>query len=280
MKAQARAFRGKVAVVTGGGSGIGRAVCHALAFHGAKVVVTDRSLEAAVHTADELVARGYRAQAEELDIREETAFVRVLTRTRDHHGRLDFLFNVAGISSVCEIRDLDQSAWKAVIETNLMGTIYGSKSAYSLMLRQGHGHIVNVSSAAGFIPQPTTAVYTTTKHAINGFTFCLAAEARELGIDVTLVCPGFVQSNIYDACEVIGTVRRDTLASAVPFTPMDTDKAAARILIGVAKKKGLVVFPFHAQFAILLVRLFPSLMVRLSQPVLRTFRRNRQEGGA
>lgn len=271
-----RAFTDKVAVVTGGGFGIGRALCLALGNLQSTVIVADRNLEAAERTRDDLLAVGCRADAAALDIRDETSFRGVLDGALDRHGRLDFLFNVAGVSSVCEIRDLPRSQWRTVIETNLVGTILGSTFAYERMLEQGWGHIVNVSSAAGFIPQPVTAIYTATKHAINGFTACLDAEAAAFGIDVTLVCPGYVRTNLFEACEVVA-VERSALLSALPFSPMDAPTAAAVILSGVSRKKSLLVFPMHARMTALFVRLFPTLFGRLAQSSLRKFRLQRTE---
>jgi NAD(P)-dependent dehydrogenase (short-subunit alcohol dehydrogenase family) len=264
--------------VTGGGFGIGKALCLALGNQQSTVIAADLNLEAAQRTRDDLLGMGCRCESESLDIREESSFRRVLDRVLERHGRIDYLFNVAGVSSVCEIRDLPQSQWRNVIETNLIGTIHGSTLAYERMLEQGWGHIVNVSSAAGFIPQPVTAVYTATKHAINGFTACLQAEAAALGVDVTLVCPGYVRTNLFEACEIVA-VERNALLSAVPFSPMDAGAAATAILKGVAQRKALIVFPFHARLTALVARLFPTLIGRLLQSSLRNLRLARNEGG-
>ena len=128
------AFADKVAIVTGAGSGIGAALCAALVERGATVVATD-----------------LRGTSIQLDVRDPVAFSAAIDAVKAEHGRVDYLFNNAGILSVGEIRDLDISSWRNIIETNLFGAINGTSAAYRVMAAQGFGHIVNVASAAALI---------------------------------------------------------------------------------------------------------------------------------
>ena len=274
--ANQKSFSDKISFVTGGASGIGQAICLELGCRDSVVIVADKDLKGAQETGRKLEKIGKVGEAVFLDISNEQQFHDALCSVVKRYGRLDYLFNVAGISLVSEIRDIESQKWKDVIDVNMMGTVYGSKMAYDIMLRQGYGHIVNIASAAGLMAQPTTFAYTMSKHAIVGFTKCLIAEARDFNVDVTLVCPGYVQSNIFTSCELVNVAREDIIA-LVPFNPMDTAKAAAKVVHGVSKRKQIVVFPFHAKFAWALCRMFPSLSIRMTGPALREFRKVRRE---
>jgi NAD(P)-dependent dehydrogenase (short-subunit alcohol dehydrogenase family) len=113
------------------------------------------------------------------------------------YGRLDYMFNNAGIGMGGEVRDMDLEHWRRVLEVNLWGVTCGTSAAYEEMVRQGFGHIVNTASLAGLIPLPMVAAYCATKHAVVGLSASLRAEAAALGIKVSVVCPGFVETGIF-----------------------------------------------------------------------------------
>src|SRR3954470_22550620 len=147
------AFAGKVAIVTGGASGIGRALGEVLAEHGATVVLGDVN-------ASESVAS--------LDVRHEEAVRSFVARVYERHGRLDFMFNNAGVSIGGPTHELDAAHWQRAIDVNLKGVVNGILAAYPRMVEQGFGHIVNTASVAGLAPAVMTAPYSTTKHAVVG----------------------------------------------------------------------------------------------------------------
>lgn len=243
---------------------------------GAQVVVSDVELEKAEETGKAIVQKGGQAIGVALDISDKEQFEGTLARVHEQYGRVDVVFNIAGVSLLSEIRDMEEAQWQRVIEVNLMGTLYGSKIAYDRMVRQGHGHIVNIASAAGLMPQPITSMYTMTKYGIVGFTSCLMAEAADLNVKVSLVCPGYVESNIYDSCE-LSNVDRAQVKSLVAFKMMKASKAATTILNGVAKNRKIIVFPMHARLFWVLNRLFPGLSIGLSTFLVRDFRKIRRE---
>ena len=188
----------KVAIVTGGASGIGRALCEQLARAGTIVVVADINVPGAQQVASGIERTGGRAEPCEVNVSSASEVESLVQATVSKHGRLDYMFNNAAIAVVGEIRDSVLDDWRKVLDVNLMGVIYGSLSAYKVMLQQGSGHIVNIASITGLLPGPVLAPYSTSKWGAIGFTLALRAEAAELGVRVTAACPSLVNTNIPD----------------------------------------------------------------------------------
>src|SRR5579871_5160429 len=141
-------FRNRIALVTGGASGIGRALCQELARRGASIVVADIQFEGAREVASGINAAGGRAEAVYLDVTGEEEVRNLVDQTVLRWGRLDYIFNNAGIGVGGEVRDLALDHWRRAIDVNLWGVIYGSVGAYRVMLGQTSGHIVNIASLA------------------------------------------------------------------------------------------------------------------------------------
>jgi NAD(P)-dependent dehydrogenase (short-subunit alcohol dehydrogenase family) len=240
------AVQQQVAIVTGGASGIGQALCHALATRGILVIVADINAEGARHVAAAICQRGGQAAAHTVDVADADSVKQLVQHTVATHRRLDYLFNNAGIAVTADTRDLRLEHWHRVIGVNLMGVIYGVQAAYPIMAQQGYGHIVNIASLAGLLPYPTNLPYATTKHAVVGLSLSLRAEAADLGVKVSVVCPGWVQSGIYAASPTLN-VRQEQMQSALPFKLMETDTAAQRILAGVARNQPVIIFPLYAR---------------------------------
>jgi len=264
-------FMGKIAVVTGGASGIGLALCDELGARGSVVVVADINMEGAQRVASGICRRGGRAYAKHVDVSDKNSVDSLIDNTFAEHQRLDYMFNNAGISVTGDARDLRLDHWRRVIDVNLWGVIYGTTAAYAIMIGQGAGHIVNTASMAGLIAFPTNIPYSTTKHAVVGLSQSLRAEAADLGIKVSVVCPGYIQSGIYQAATMLNVPRERVLAM-IPFRLMDTAQAARRILHGVARNQAVIVFPSHARFLWWLYRLNASLLGPLGSKVIRDFR--------
>src|SRR5574341_1086121 len=183
-------YKDKVAIVTGGASGIGRALCEDLGRRGAQIVAADINMEGAEKAVTAIISAGGRAQAARLDVTKAEDVRRLVRETASKHGRLDFMFNNAGIVSIGDSRDMDLEHWQRILDVNLMGVLYGTTAAYTLMARQGFGHIVNIASSAGLIPVPLLTPYVTTKFGVVGLSHSLRLEGVRLGVKVSVVCPG------------------------------------------------------------------------------------------
>src|SRR6202040_3882202 len=199
-------FVGKQAIVTGAGSGIGAALCRALVRPGATVGCTDIGGAAAHRPA---AALGANARFARIDVTDAAAVQGAVDEVVDRAGRLDLMFNNAGIvwGGDTELITLDQ--WNAIIDVNIRGVVHGVTAAYPVMLRQGHGHIVNTASMAGLTAAGQITSYVMTKHAIVGLSLALRSEAVSRGVGVLAVCPGAVETPILDKGAIGGFVGRD-----------------------------------------------------------------------
>ena len=172
-------FSGKVAIVTGAASGIGKAVAAGLAARGATVVLADID-EAGARAA--AAATGGEAAA--LDVTDAGQVRALVDGTVARHGRLDLMFNNAGVGAGGPVETLELAEWARVIDIDLNSVIYGVAAAYPHMVRQESGHIVNTASLAGLIPTPLLTPYATVKHAVVGLSVSLRVEAAAYGVRV------------------------------------------------------------------------------------------------
>ena len=272
-------YEGQVAIITGAASGIGRALALALCAEGATVVVSDVDAVGVEAVAAEINKKnGGRADPVAVDVTDAAAVDALVGDSVDKHGRLDFMFNNAGIAVSGDARDLTIAHWRRVIDVNLMGVVYGADAAYKVMAAQGQGHIVNIASLAGLTPFPTNAPYSTTKHAVVGLSMSMRTEGEALGVRVSVICPGFIESNIYTSSEAVN-VPQEKLLGQIPFKKVPTDTAAAKILEGVARNKAVIVFPGYARLIWWLYRLSPHTASWLGRLTIRDFRKLRQDQG-
>ncbi len=270
-------FKGKVAVVTGGGAGIGQAVSEELGRRGAILVVADINEDYARHVASTIVAHGGQAQAAYMDVSNEAEVKQLIDATVSKYQHLDYMFNNAGIVVAGDARDLTLEQWRRVLAVDLFGVLYGTLAAYPVMVKQGSGHIVNTASLAGLLPYPTNAPYSTSKHAVVGLSLSLRLEAADLGVKVSVVCPGYVRTNIYQAATVVNVPREaiGDQTAQLPFKMMEVSKAAGAILRGVEHNEAIIVFPGYALWLWRLSRLYPGLLNRIGFKMARDFRKIR-----
>lgn len=269
-------FAGKHAIVTGGGSGIGAALCRALDLAGAHVLCTDIDERAA---GDVVSTLGPRARAARLDVTDSAAVQSTVDDVVARSGRLDLLFNNAGIvwGGDTELLTLDQ--WNAIIDINIRGVVHGVAAAYPQMLRQGHGHIVNTASMAGLTAAGQVTSYVATKHAVVGMSMALRSEAVPRGVGVLVVCPAAVETPILDKGSVGGFVGRDYFLQAQGGKPYDADRLARDTLRAIEKNKAILVKPSVAHAQWLLARAAPTLMNRLAMRFVGD-QRSRQVAGS
>jgi NAD(P)-dependent dehydrogenase (short-subunit alcohol dehydrogenase family) len=262
------AFVGATAVVTGGASGIGRALAIELVARGACVVLADIDGEGAERAARELVSAGTGGSATGcfLDVRDQAAF-RSLVDDVAERGGLDLLFNNAGISIGGPSHELTSAHWDRIIDVNLRGVVNGVLAAYPRMVASGHGCIVNTASGAGLVAPPFVTAYAATKHAVVGLSTGLRPEAALHGVRVIALCPGSVETAILDRppdgdlpTTASATVTAREYLRTVGQRPIAADRFATLALDQIARNRGVIVVPASAKSLWYLHRLSPRLM--------------------
>ena len=251
-------WRGRSAVVTGAGSGIGAALVRRLVAEGANVVATDLDPETAARTAQDAQGPGS-GTAAGLDVTDAAAVERVIHDTAREHGSLDYLFNNAGVTFGSETEELTLDHWNAIIDVNIRGVVHGVAAGYPLMVRQGHGHIVNTASMGGLMAAGLITSYVMTKHAIVGLSLALRTEAAAHGVGVTALCPAAVETPILGKGELGRFHGRDFYLKGQGIRrPLDPDDFARQALSAVAANRPLLVTPAAARMAWRMGRLAPS----------------------
>ena len=266
---------GKVVFVTGGGSGIGAALSARLVDAGARVWIADRQFDHAKTLAQRLDASGARAHAVELDVRDPAAVRRAIDAVVDAAGRLDYLFNNAGIGIGGEVDTLTLDDWSDIIDVNLRGVIHGVDAAYPIMIKQGSGHIVNTASMAGLITTSAQAAYSSTKHAVVALSKTLRVEGKTHGVRVSVLCPGVVRTPILTGGEYghnrsISRENQQKLGEAL--RPMDPDEFADQALRAVMRNQAIIVVPRWWKALWYLERLSPALSMRTAATALKRTR--------
>lgn len=185
---------GKVALVTGGASGLGAESARRLAREGAKVMLTDVAAEAGVAVADEILAAGGTAAFMVHDVVDEARWIEVVAETKSRLGRLDVLVNSAGIGGGEPLLEATLEGWRRVIGINLDGTFLGVRHAAPEMVAAGKGSIINISSILGKVGLPGAASYCASKGGVALFTKAAALELAALGVRVNSVHPGFIET--------------------------------------------------------------------------------------
>jgi NAD(P)-dependent dehydrogenase (short-subunit alcohol dehydrogenase family) len=267
----------QIAIVTGGASGIGRALCEELARRQAVVVVADLNGDEASRVAQALTDAGGRAAAVPVDVADSDSVQELVRTTLARHGRIDLMFNNAGIGWAGDFQEMPLADLDRVVRINLSGVLYGASAVYPIMVKQGAGHIVNTASFfSGLIPVPGITVYSATKHAIVGFSLSLREEARMFGVNVSVVCPSFIRSNIDANSSMILRGQTDSAAPSLPGSTPEATRLARAILKGISRKKSIVIMPTFIRLFWWLYRLSPSLSAALHYPVFMRSRRRRQ----
>ena len=191
MATEGKLIEGRIAVITGGGRGIGAAIAERLAYLGATVVICGRSMESLRTTAEKISAAGCQAEALLCDVTNVNAVDELARRIRQTFGRCDILVNNAGVGSfTAPLHQLPPAEWDQVMNTNLRGAYYCIRAFAPMMIEAGEGDIVNISSIASKNPLANGAAYAASKWGLNGLSYSVAEELRKFRIRVTVVCPG------------------------------------------------------------------------------------------
>jgi len=191
---------GKVSVVTGGASGIGRGLCTSLAAAGCAVIVADIDVAGAEAVAAKLREGGARAQAAAVDVADPKSVERLAEESVRDFGAVHVVCNNAGVIVGGSLQEATESDWRWVLDVNVRGVIHGCRTFVPRLLDQGQGgHIVNTASVGGFLSGPGLGVYCTSKYAVVAFTEALRAELDASGIGVSVLCPGGVRTRLIEA---------------------------------------------------------------------------------
>lgn len=265
-------FAGRTAIVTGAASGIGREIARQLTGRGAIVLATDlpgTGLDAAV---EEIAASGGSCTGMPVDVTERDQLASAIDHVVDGLGRLDLMFNNAGVAIFGEYELVSLDEWDRIIDVNLRGVAHGSTLAYQQMATQGHGHIVTTASSAALVPVPLQAHYCATKWGILGMMRTLQVEAASHGVDVTVFCPAWVESGMFDNHTMHGTLAGIDARRLVPFPPLPTRVAVSRLLRGVERRKRMVITPFYGRLGWWLERISPTASLALQRQALKQIR--------
>src|ERR1700758_5079488 len=265
-------FAGKVAVVTGAGSGIGQALAVELGRSGAKVAISDVDVEGLAQTEEQLKAIGAPVKSDRLDVTEREAFLAYAEAVNEHFGKVNQIYNNAGIAftgdiEICQFKDIER-----VMDVDFWGVVNGTKAFLPHLIASGDGHVINVSSLFGLMAMPGQAAYNSAKFAVRGFTEALRQEMALNGhpVKVTSVHPGGIKTAIARNSTAAEGVDPDAqakffdkrLASTTP------QRAAEIILDAVRKNRARVLVGPDAKALDLVVRLTGSGYQRLFAPVV------------
>ena len=256
-----RSFSGATVVVSGAGSGLGRALAFRFARGGARIVALDRDSGAVAAVAGELSQAGFEALACCCDITDASACQAAIDRTVERFGRIDVLVNNAGISHRSAFAATATAVLRRVVEVNLFGAINLTRPALPA-LQQARGLIIAVSSVAGFTPLIARTGYAASKHALHGFFESLRTELTPDGIDVMMVCPSFIATGI-DRNALGPDGGAATHAQVVIGRRLQPDDVADRVFRGAERSSRLLLIGRTARTAWWVSRLAPSLYERI-----------------
>ncbi|MFJ1731416.1 SDR family oxidoreductase [Streptomyces sp. NPDC088254] len=266
-------FGGQLVLVTGAGSGIGRATALAFARAGARVIAVDRDAESAARTAEAALSAGAtQAWAETVDVSDEPAMEKLAASIHAELGVVDVLVNNAGIGLSGSFFDTTADDWRKVLDVNLWGVIHGCRLFGRQMAERGQGgHIVNIASSAAFQPVRGLPAYGTSKAAVLMLSECLRAELAAQDIGVTAICPGVVNTDITATATFVGVApeeakrRRKRAGRAYGLRNYPPEKAAQAILKAIIRNEAVVAVTPEAKAARALSRFAPGVLRALAR---------------
>jgi NADP-dependent 3-hydroxy acid dehydrogenase YdfG len=265
-------FAGKVAAVTGAGSGIGQALAIELARSGASVAISDVDTEGLAATEEQLKAIGAPVKADRVDVTEREAFELYAGAVKEHFGKVNQIYNNAGIAFAGDIEVSQFKDIEKVMDVDFWGVVNGTKVFLPHLIESGDGHVINISSVFGLFSVPGQAAYNAAKFAVRGFTEALRQEMMVAGhpVKVTTVHPGGIKTNIARNMTAVEGVDKDELAQTFDKKLANTtpQKAAQIILDGVRKNRARVLVGPDAKALDLIVRVTGSGYQRLFSSVM------------
>jgi len=238
-----KSFDGKVAVITGAGSGIGRALAVELARAGSKLALSDVDATGLAETVKLCEPEGVPVRHDELDVSDRQAVYDNAEAVADEYGRVNLVFNNAGVALTADITEMDWKDFEWIVDINFWGVMHGTKAFMPHLIASGDGHVVNLSSVFGLIAVPSQSAYNATKFAVRGFTEALRQEMRIAGhpVGVSCVHPGGIKTNIAKNARAASGKDADQLARLFDkIARTSPEDAARRVLRGVRRDEAKI----------------------------------------
>lgn len=267
-----KSFKGKVAAITGAGSGIGRALAQQLAAEGCALSLSDVNAEGLAETVALVADRGVRVTSAKVDVADRDAVYAWAEATAADHGQVNLIFNNAGVALGAPVDGMSEADLKWIMDINFWGVVYGTQAFLPYLKASGDGHIINISSLFGLMGVPSQAAYNASKFAVRGFTEALRQELEIAGepVSATTVHPGGIKTNIARAArfsarmkDVLGIDEGQGKRNFEKLFITTAESAAAEILGAVRKNKRRVLVGPDAKLLDLMVRLLPSSYQRI-----------------
>lgn len=239
---KARALNGKLTLITGAGSGIGRATALRLGGLGARLILCDRNADALAETVALLGDTASVPRCETADVSDWPAMQALAKMVHDEYGPLDILVNNAGVATAGDFLSTPIEDWHWVMGINLMGVVHGCKAFGARMAEARRGHIVNVASAAGYYAAPDMSAYSASKHAVMGLSESLRLEMAAHGVGVSAICPGVINTNIVASSRMHGATAQaqDKLVGFYKRRNYGPEHVADAIVDAILKNRAVV----------------------------------------
>lgn len=260
-------MKDKVVIITGGTSGIGRALAFEFGAHGSRIVITGRNEEALRTTLDELKLKNIEALGVIADVASIDDNIRMAEETIKRFGRIDVLINNAGISMRAVFEEVDPKVIERVMDINFYGAMYATRYCIGEIIRN-KGSIIGISSIAGFRGLPARTGYSASKFALNGFLESLRTELLDTGVHVLTACPGFTASNIRKRSLTLdGSSQGESPRAEEKM--MTAEECATHIYRATVKRKRTLILTTQGKLAVFLNKWWPSLADRMVYNVMK-----------
>lgn len=264
-------------LITGGASGLGRALAERYLRDGWSVLIGDVNAERGQETVAELGELG-RIVFRELDVRDPASFERVRAWLDEHWGGLDVLVNNAGVAAAGRIDQLSDEDWRWILDINLLGVVNGCRAFTPVFKRQGRGHVVNIASMAGLLNPPVMGSYNVTKAGVVALSETLRYELAPWGIHITVVCPGFFQTNLTESLRSPEPGMVETVGKLLATSELSADDIATLTRDAVARKRFILLPHKAGRRARLIQRLVPPLFRRQMLKMALGYKRKLDDG--